>query len=84
MFNPLPHRAVLKSLPHNNMSDWYKSNAVADDNLNIAKNDHFFDKENSVGKGGNAGTQHFLLFPQGFPKGFLLMVVKRRDCVVMS
>ena len=30
-----------------------------------------FDRvENIVGKGENAGYQHFLLFPQCFPKGF--------------
>ena len=27
--------------------------------------------ENIVGKGENAGYQHFLLFPQCFPKAFL-------------
>ena len=44
-----------------------------------------FDRvENIVGKGENAGYQHFLLFPQCFQKAFLLRVVKSRDCVVKS
>ena len=42
-----------------------------------------FDREeNIVGKGENAGYQHFLLFPQCFPKPTSLGVVKSRDCVV--
>ena len=41
--------------------------------------------ENIVGKGENAGHQHFLLFPQCFQKTFFLFwVVKSRDCVVKS
>ena len=35
--------------------------------------------ENIVGKGENAGYQHFLLFSQSFQKSFLLGVVKSRD-----
>ena len=39
--------------------------------------------ENIVGKGENAGNQHFLLFPQCFfSKSFLSRGVKSRDCVV--
>ena len=40
--------------------------------------------ENIVGKGENAGYQHFLLFPQCFQKVFFLRVVKSRDCAVKS
>ena len=40
--------------------------------------------ENIVGKGENAGYQHFLLFPQCFQKASFLGVVKSRDCVVKS
>ena len=44
-----------------------------------------FDRgENIVGKGENAGYQHFLLFPQCFPKPTSLGVVKSRDCVVKT
>ena len=43
-----------------------------------------FDKvENIVGKGENAGYQHFLLFPRCF-QTFLLRVVESQDCVVKS
>ena len=38
--------------------------------------------ENFVGKGENAGYQHFLLFPQRFQKDSSSGVVKCRDCVV--
>ena len=42
-----------------------------------------FDRvENTVGKGENAGYQHFLLFPQVFSKAFFFRVIKSRDCVV--
>ena len=43
----------------------------------------FFDRiENIVGKGENADYQYFLLFPQCFSKGFLVLVVKTRNCLV--
>ena len=35
--------------------------------------------ENVVGKGENAGDQHFLFFPQGFLKAFFFRMVKSRD-----
>ena len=38
--------------------------------------------ENIMGKGENAGYQHFLLFPQCFQKSFSLQVVESQDCVV--
>ena len=40
--------------------------------------------ENIVGKGQNAGSQHFLLFPQCFSKGLFFKVVKSWDCMVMT
>ena len=40
--------------------------------------------ENIVGRGENAGYQHFLFFPKMFSKGLLPMNVKSRDCVVKS
>ena len=47
-----------------------KSKAFADDKLNIAKMaiSPYEGVENTVGKGENAGYQHFLLFQQCFPK----------------
>ena len=60
-FNPLPKDKFL---------DVTKSKAFADDILNVAKMTIFlFDREeNTVGKGENAGYQHFLHFPHCFPK----------------
>ena len=50
--------------------DWTKFKAFADDKLNVAKfMINVLDMvENIVGKGENAGYQHFLLFPQSFQK----------------
>ena len=50
--------------------DVTKLKAIADEKLNVAKMTIFlFDRvENTVGKGENAGYQHFLLCPQCFPK----------------
>ena len=46
-----------------------KLKAFADDKLNIAKMTIFsMIKQTTLGKGENAGYQHFLLFPQCFPK----------------
>ena len=39
--------------------------------------------ENIMGKGENAGNQHFLLFPQCF-QVFFIRVLKSWDCVVKS
>ena len=41
-------------------------------------------EENTVGRGENAGYQHFLLFLMVFSVAFYLDVVKSRDCVVKS
>ena len=38
--------------------------------------------EKIVGKGENAGHQHFLLFPQCFQKASFFKVSKNQDCVV--
>ena len=64
--------------------DWTKFKAFADDKLNIgAIMISCFDSvENIVGKGENAGYQHFLLFPQSFQKASFVGVVKSQDCVV--
>ena len=47
-----------------------KLKGFADDKLNVAKMaSSLFDRaENTLGKGENAGYQHFLLFPLCFPK----------------
>ena len=67
-----------------------KALILQDDNTEFAKIMFFvFDRvknidrvENIVEKGENAGYQHFLFFPTMFSKGFLLKVVKSRDCMV--
>ena len=63
-----------------------KLKAFADNKYNYAKMliSLFNRVENIVGKGENAGYQHFLLFPQCFLRGLFLRVVKSRDCVVKS
>ena len=60
-FNPLPNYKILEVT---------KLKTFADDKLNVAKMMiSLFDRvENTVAKGENAGYQHFLLFPQSFPK----------------
>ena len=61
---------TFNSLPHNKILDWSKLKAFADDKLNATEKLKFVlgRVENIVGKGENAGYQHFLLFPQCFQK----------------
>ena len=74
-FNPLPDNKIL---------DWSKLKALADDKINVVQKLKFVEGrvENIVGKGENAGYQHFLLSPQCFQESFKLGVVKSRDCMV--
>ena len=74
------------SLPNDKILDRSKLKGFADDKIKILKKMIFgFDRvKNIVGKGENAGYQHFLLFPQCFSKDFLLRVVKSQNCVVKS
>ena len=60
-FNPLPTDKII---------DQSKMKDLADDKINMTQTLHFvLEKvENIVGKGENAGNQHFLLFPQCFQK----------------
>ena len=60
--------------------DQSKLKAFADDKIKLAKIKIFVlnSAENIVGKGENAGYQHFLVFPQCFFKGFVVS----QDCVV--
>ena len=56
-----------RSLPNNKILDLSKFKAVADDKINVGQKVKtvYGWMENIVGKGGNAGYQHFfLLFPQ--------------------
>ena len=56
------------SLPNNKILDQSKLKAFADDKIKVIEKLKFVlgRIENIVGKGGSAGYQHFLLFPQCF------------------
>ena len=58
--------------------DWSKFKALADDKLNaIEKKKYVLGwVENMVGKGQNAGAQHFLLFPPCFQKASFIGSLK--------
>ena len=60
----------LNSLPNNKNLDLSKSKDFADDKINVSQNINCVlgRAENIVGKGENAGYQHFLLLPQCFQK----------------
>ena len=65
------------------MLDWMKLKAFADVKLIVAKMISLFEREeNIMGKGENAGDQHFLLFPQCFPNPSSLRVVRSQDCAI--
>ena len=60
------------SLPRDKILDWSTLKAFSDDKITGLQMPIFvFDRiENIVGKGENAGYQHFLLFPQCFQELF--------------
>ena len=62
----------INSLPKDKILDWSKLKAFADDKIKVLKMMIFvFDRvAKIVGKGENAGDQHFLLFPQCFQRTF--------------
>ena len=74
------------SLPNDKILDWSKFKAFADDKMIETQKLKFVlgRVENIMGKGGNAGYQHFLLFPYCFLKLSFPDVLKSRDCVVMG
>ena len=59
-----------ESLTNGKILDWSKLKAFEDDKINVnEKLKHDFGRvENILGKGENAGYQHFLLFPHCFQK----------------
>ena len=61
---------LINSLPNSKIFDWSKLKAFADDKMNGTEKLKFVlgRVENAVGKGENAGNQHFLLFLQCFQK----------------
>ena len=77
---------MVNSLSYDNILDFSNFKASADDKINVTRKLKFnFGRvENIVGKGENAGYQHFLLFPTMFSKGQFFRVVESRDCVAKS
>ena len=71
-------RKKVNSLPNDKILDGSKLKAFADGKIKILKRVIFvIDRvENIVGKGENAGYQHFLLFPQCFQRVFYPWVLK--------
>ena len=69
---------IYSSLPNNIFLDWSKLKAFADDKINLTEKLKFVlgRVEIIVGKGENAGNQHFLLFPQCFQKASFLRWLK--------
>ena len=65
-----PSSAIFNSLPNDKFLDITKLKAFADGKLYFTSMTiPLFDRlKNAVRKGENAGYQHFLLFPQCFPK----------------
>ena len=74
----------IKPFSNDRLLDITKLKISADNKINEAQiMISVFDRvENIVRKGGNAGYQHFLLFPQCVQKRFFLWAVKSRDSVV--
>ena len=64
------HKISINSFPHDKILGSSKLKAFTDNNINVTESLEFvlgkYDK--IVGKGDNAGYQHFLLFPQCFQK----------------
>ena len=64
--------SFVNPLPNNEILHWSELKAFADDSINLTEILKFVlgKVESFVGKGENAGHQHFLLFPQCFQKAF--------------
>ena len=67
---PCSVKRVFNPLPNNKTLDLCRLKAFADDKINVTDKLKFAlgRLENIVGKGKNAGNQHFLLFPRCFQK----------------
>ena len=68
---------AIKPLPKDNFFEWIKLKALAEDNLDITEIViYVFNRvENILGKGENAGYQHFLFFLTMFSKDIFPWVV---------
>ena len=69
---------VFNSLPNDNFLDWSEFKQLADNEINVTEKLKFLlgRVENIVGKGENAGYQHFLLFLKCFQKASILRSLK--------
>ena len=67
-----------------NFLGWSKSKTLENNQVKVGKTAEFVPDivENNVGKGENAGYQHFLLFPHCFQHICFLRVVKMWDYLV--
>ena len=76
---------LINSLPSDKFLNLSKVKASGDDKINVTEKLKFvFARvEIIVGKGENAGNQHFLVFPR-FSKPSFFRVVKSWDCEVKS
>ena len=82
-------RHAFKALPNNKILDQSKFKEFVDERIDETEKLKFVlgRIENIVGKGENAGYQHFLLFPQCFHKAFCtrsikIVIVWCLNCVV--
>ena len=75
---------MVNSLLNDKISDLYKLKAFADGKIHVTQRLKFVlgRVENIVGKGENAGNQHFLLFTQCFLQGIFLVFIESRDSAV--
>ena len=85
-FENIVTRIPLNSLPRDKILALSKLKAFADDKQWAAQMEVFVSArvENNVGKGENAGNQHFLLFPHCFHMAFVSRVIKIRDVLVKA
>ena len=64
-------QCMFNSLPNDKILDDSKLKVFAEDKINVAKKLKFvLGRVENMGKGENAGYQHFLLFPRCFQKAF--------------
>ena len=75
---------AVNSLPYDKIFRLIQIQSIADDKLDLIQEmkSHFHTVVNIVGKGENAGYQHFVLFPQCFLKAFFVKVVKNWNGMV--
>ena len=78
-----PHDSINPS-PNDSILDWSNFKAFADDKMKVTEKlkSVVGRVETIMGKGVNAGYQHFLPFRTMFSKDFFFKVVQCQDCVV--